>query len=680
MATCSSADSVLEAAALIKSNGTKLDTFVNGTSTQTVQLGTGAPTPTLRKFIAEAQNIVNLAANDAAQTVVDEVAELKPYVDAQSYGEASRSFLEQPWMQLFLSSARPELREAVLTGDDFIVAEILEDGRDVFYNKNSEFSLFLQPEHLGSASIFIDEHCNEIPVQEICGRGDVIGFLQPDTPAAVWGDANGSPIAILEKEGDVYFPAASSWPVPWVEDGKVFAAFKNGGSRVVGRLAAGIAVKAAFPFNARSFRIATQNAAGSLVDDGMFLPCIDSRTLHCFLIIGQSLSVGSQGFPLVTTTPPVDGMCLMLSGDGISDIRMGLNTQALSTITVLDASKITGFQNVFSAQYTTRGQTLAESLAYAVAKAEIAAGLGWKTLWICAGVGGTGYSGLKKGTTAYSNALAAITKAKSIAYGQGFSLVVDAMILKHGEADAANVHYYECLVEWQSDFETDIKAITGQSKDIPMIIPMMSFMSIYQDSYKSSEGMLRAHVESSKHWVTGVDYPFPYCVDDYTHLIGPGYHMLGESIANEVMEATYFGGCEIVRMVDATRNGTVVTATFKVPHPPLAIDTVQITEREGTCKGFTYSSNGGEVNIAAAEVVDNGMSGLGVIRLTLGAEPTGGGEVLRIARLGHDRTKAEATIARSNVRDSAGDRRKSTYDGRRLDNWAVHQEISVTVE
>jgi len=90
MATCSSADSVLDAASQIKSNATKLDTFVNGTSSQTVQLGTGNPTPSLRKFIADAQDIVSLAANDAAQTVVDSVAENAAAIAALESGKADK--------------------------------------------------------------------------------------------------------------------------------------------------------------------------------------------------------------------------------------------------------------------------------------------------------------------------------------------------------------------------------------------------------------------------------------------------------------------------------------------------------------------------------------------------------------------------------------------------------------
>lgn len=73
MATCNSVDSVLEAAEQIRINGGKLNDFVNGDATKEVQLGSGAKTPSLRKFMADAENIKMLAANQAASTVVNTI-------------------------------------------------------------------------------------------------------------------------------------------------------------------------------------------------------------------------------------------------------------------------------------------------------------------------------------------------------------------------------------------------------------------------------------------------------------------------------------------------------------------------------------------------------------------------------------------------------------------------------
>lgn len=67
---------ILEYVVAAKTNASKFNKFVNGSSAQTVQLGDGDPTPTLRKFIADAQSVVATAANEAAETVLDDVADM----------------------------------------------------------------------------------------------------------------------------------------------------------------------------------------------------------------------------------------------------------------------------------------------------------------------------------------------------------------------------------------------------------------------------------------------------------------------------------------------------------------------------------------------------------------------------------------------------------------------------
>lgn len=53
MPTCTSAESVISAANAIKADSALIDKFTKGTDTETVQLGTGDPTPTLRKLVAD---------------------------------------------------------------------------------------------------------------------------------------------------------------------------------------------------------------------------------------------------------------------------------------------------------------------------------------------------------------------------------------------------------------------------------------------------------------------------------------------------------------------------------------------------------------------------------------------------------------------------------------------------
>ena len=80
MADCSSAESVLESMAAIRANGQKIDKFTNGTDSQTVQLGTGSPTPCLRKLVADSQTMVQEAI-DALIPAGEATAISSTYID-----------------------------------------------------------------------------------------------------------------------------------------------------------------------------------------------------------------------------------------------------------------------------------------------------------------------------------------------------------------------------------------------------------------------------------------------------------------------------------------------------------------------------------------------------------------------------------------------------------------------
>lgn len=81
MATCSSAEDVIESANIIKADSALIHRFTHGTASQTVQLGTGAATPTLRKLVSDVRD----ALQDAVDSVVpagEAVAITSAYIDA----------------------------------------------------------------------------------------------------------------------------------------------------------------------------------------------------------------------------------------------------------------------------------------------------------------------------------------------------------------------------------------------------------------------------------------------------------------------------------------------------------------------------------------------------------------------------------------------------------------------
>ncbi|WP_226781828.1 hypothetical protein [Oceaniglobus trochenteri] len=503
-----------------------------------------------------------------------------------------------------------------------------------------------------------------------------------DDPIHCETDAGGNVITEVDTYGAQTSPATRLFPMPFVSGTNLCA---GAAGEVVAPLRAGETVLSMAPFSRRSVRalvtrpgLYAQTQTSGAPGGGVLIPD-DTRVLHIILIDGQSLSVGREGEDLVSTWSDWPDDMLMPAGDGTMDIRLGLPT-TLAEVVALDPDDFTGFQALLARTGQgagVAGQTIAGGLAPRMTKRARDIGAQHRTLWMVTGVGATDYDGLKQGTVDYENTLIAVTKAKALAEANGWSVVVDAMIIAHGEADSDNADYQSDLIEWQGDVETDIRAITGQVADVPFLLSMPSSHIGGTTHTRSIRAMLAAHEASDKHFVLAPNYTVPFD-GDYLHLTGPGYFILGELIAPAV-ENILWGARDWspVMITAAARTGTTVTLTYHVPVGPLVIDTALVAERN--VRGFRYWDGAGEIAISAVTVTDTGMSGTGTVELTLGTIPSGTGEYLEYALAGQTGTRTAANIPRGNIRDSAGNTRKSRYDNRPLHNWAVHQSIEVTV-
>lgn len=87
------------------------------------------------------------------------------------------------------------------------------------------------------------------------------------------------------------------------------------------------------------------------------------------------------------------------------------------------------------------------------------------------GLSGGSITVMNKGQAPYSNTIASITRAKTLANSQGKTFKVRAICWQQGEGDRnqSQSWYYTRLKQLFADFNTDIKAITGQSEDIQFI-------------------------------------------------------------------------------------------------------------------------------------------------------------------------------------------------------------------
>ncbi|MBP9802347.1 fibronectin type III domain-containing protein [Patescibacteria group bacterium] len=376
--------------------------------------------------------------------------------------------------------------------------------------------------------------------------------------------------------------------------------------------------------------------------------------INQILSTGQSLSVGVNSTPALTTTQPYSN--LMLSG---GNGGLGAGT---SFIPLVEASV----------------QTISSPMANTITAND--AGNDFDVAVSLHGVSGYTYSQLKKGTGPYSTAMTQVTNAKNAATALGRVSRVIGVTTIHGETDNYNgvsgPTYQGYLEEWQNDYETDAKAITGQSGDIPLFLcQMSSFMSSYANDATSAIPIYQlAAAEDNPGDIVLVAPKYFFNYSDRHHLTGASSRWLGE----------YYG--KVIKKVSAdheawrplspdtiVRSANIIYADFHVPAGELAFDTTLVSAR--TNYGFEYYDTTASASISSVEILDTDT-----VKITLSGTPTGANQRLRYAYTGvpgTDTGSHNAGSAAGNLRDT--DPYPSLY-GNTLYNWAVHFDKAITAD
>lgn len=161
----------------------------------------------------------------------------------------------------------------------------------------------------------------------------------------------------------------------------------------------------------------------------------------------------------------------------------------------------------------------------------------------------------------------------------GFSPLCPGVILTHGENDAIPptntlAGYLAQLQALQSNYQTDISAITGQTTTIPLYMTQQHSQPFSLAGLPfTSAAMFQAFLSNPSLFVlVGTKYQlFP--TPDSLHQTEDGYRVLGEKIAQAIFWPRIYGQpWKPLYPTAVSRSGTTVTISLYVPVAPLVFD------------------------------------------------------------------------------------------------------------
>lgn len=305
--------------------------------------------------------------------------------------------------------------------------------------------------------------------------------------------------------------------------------------------------------------------------------------------------------------------------------------------------------------------------------------------YICLRKGGCNWWDGQSYVKPFDDAMMEVTDGLALAKAAGKTYAVRAVTAIHGEHEhysntggysyfpmpatdgsgAMVPSYSEALEEWQKDYETGVKAITGQTVPVPLLINQYSHWNDGPYTLVAFQ-QLAAHERSKgKVVVVGPTYALPYS-SNCLHILSEGQRQLGEYFAKAYTKIVVEGRpWEPLRPTNATLVGNVITVKYHVPVPPLVIDTKLVGE--ANAYGFELADDSG----ATPAITKVELAGPDTVKITLASAPTGGNKRLRYAYTFSGCSNGKTT-ARGNIRDSDATPSQNGYD---LSNWSVHFDL-----
>jgi len=388
---------------------------------------------------------------------------------------------------------------------------------------------------------------------------------------------------------------------------------------------------------------------------------------------GQSLSLGSASYAagtLPTLRYAPSSRVLMFNGGVRAGIDGGgYNATSYGSL-VPAAEDLDG-----STQLSDTGLT---SLGFALARE-----IGKDVLVCSAGVGGTPYLNLKKGTTPYNNFLYGVTRAKALADAASRPFELATINWRQGEndEDKASSVYLGYLQELQADLASDVTTITGQATAPLIVLQQIS-------RFGGAAGADELVAPASAQRYAGVNLSgFILAAPQYVCDFGDQYHMLPASYCFMASHAAKAIRRHLKQgrpwkplyVSSAVRTGRLIIATVAggvVDYGgAITIDTSRVTDpgKYGVVYRDSNTGTGSAVTVASVEVLSRNT-----LAIYLSAVPTGTTPEIGFGnwKAGSETGQGRTTGLRCCIRDN--DSEGCPVTGLPLHNYMIGHKVGVT--
>jgi hypothetical protein len=381
-------------------------------------------------------------------------------------------------------------------------------------------------------------------------------------------------------------------------------------------------------------------------EDSEYSPPLIYSDLLALISYGQSLSIGAEGFPAITTTQRFDSLRFNV---GIRPEMGGLSVEdSHATLVALT-------ENV-NANY---GETPCSGAAECVIELLVAedgrtyGNKGFKFLAAANGRGGTSIAGLSPDGEYYQRIVDSLDYGAQRADELGLAFDLPAVLWTQGEADdngsTTIENYLASLSALRAQIDIDAATYTGLTYQRGMIGYQVSSHNYYDEQDpKIALAHLAAHKAKDGFFIATPSYIFDYAVDGL-HLTAESYKWMG-AYYGLAYKRVFFDrvGWECLRPLSWVIQGKYVIAKFATD-TQLVLDTTLVSAADDY--GFDAVDEVGDpLAISSVSVVGNDK-----VKFTFATDFPSGGHI----RAGFNGTPGNlsgpVTGARTNLRDSLGD-------------------------